>query len=555
MVIKTLPIPSTKPPVNSQLGSRRPLLHSQSLSCPPDHRRLPDATNLRDTCIITKNDLNRIYENLNRRQRDKDAVRQEMEEKKQMLERSAQITKDWPNTFAGEQERKLQRRKIREKEEEDRKQLLDLEEERLAAERRREYLDKAKQTRYYETDRVRTFHSSLILTEVLKEREAQIEMKKRMEQMRQTSDNDELKRFQEAQNEFDKTEREKLEKRAKERVDLAEYHQTQIRRRKTHYLQEKQRNQQEGDEYRRLADKSLLDFIESMRVKKLRQKETKNMYDKSMEQKRKVKQIEQQMDEEEEEDLRAYAQQKIKIARLRREKEIELEQQKQNTRDETIGYLGSLLKRAEADNETQIYRAQAEKEAKTYREEQEKYEKQQQMLESIEKHRLQTLKRREFEQGMEEREDTELRRRKAQTDHLFRLYQQEKERERAQNVQLLSKFQTKQAKDRKDHQRNLKENEVHEIELDKQMNEIERQQYQEYTGRVMSYLEENGRDIHPMKRTVAEEFKRFDDFSQGYKKTETPRNGQEEKKTDNHDRPSLNETKKRLGFQWEIPQK
>ena len=67
--------------------------------------------------------------------------------------------------------------------------------------------------------------------------------------------------------------------------------------------------------------------------------------------------------------------------------------QKQNTRDETIGYLGSLLKRAEADNESQIYRAQAEKAAKTYREEQEKYEKQQQMLDSIEKHRLQSVGR------------------------------------------------------------------------------------------------------------------------------------------------------------------
>lgn len=43
----------------------------------------------------------------------------------------------------------------------------------------------------------------------------QIEMKKRIEQMRQTSDNDELKRFQEAQDQFDKTEREKNEKRAK----------------------------------------------------------------------------------------------------------------------------------------------------------------------------------------------------------------------------------------------------------------------------------------------------------------------------------------------------
>jgi hypothetical protein len=51
-------------------------------------------------CIITKSDLNRIHENLNRRQRDKDAIQQELARKKELVERSAQITKHWSNTIA-----------------------------------------------------------------------------------------------------------------------------------------------------------------------------------------------------------------------------------------------------------------------------------------------------------------------------------------------------------------------------------------------------------------------------------------------------------------------
>ena len=51
-------------------------------------------------CIITKSDLNRIQENLNRRQREKDAIQQEITRKKELAERSAQITKHWPNTIA-----------------------------------------------------------------------------------------------------------------------------------------------------------------------------------------------------------------------------------------------------------------------------------------------------------------------------------------------------------------------------------------------------------------------------------------------------------------------
>jgi len=63
-------------------------------------RRLPDATDLRRMCILTKTDLNRIYENLDRRQRDKDAIEQEIARKKEVAERSAEMTKHWPNTIA-----------------------------------------------------------------------------------------------------------------------------------------------------------------------------------------------------------------------------------------------------------------------------------------------------------------------------------------------------------------------------------------------------------------------------------------------------------------------
>ncbi len=86
--------------------------------------------------------------------------------------------------------------------------------------------------------------------------------------------------------------------------------------------------------------------MEIERFRKLTQKDVKNMYDKSLEDRYKVKQIEKQMDEvrkkkktryfiiifnihiqEEDEELRIYAEAKKKIARLRREKEIQAHQQ------------------------------------------------------------------------------------------------------------------------------------------------------------------------------------------------------------------------------------
>lgn len=52
-----------------------------------------------------------------------------------------------------------------------------------------------------------------------------------------------------------------------------------------------------------------------------------------------------------------------------------------------------------------------------------------------------------------------------------------------------------------------------------------------------------------------DEIKRFDEYSQGYKKTETPPNTNGEKKPVNNNIKTLDETKKHLGFQWNIPDK
>jgi hypothetical protein len=47
--------------------------------------------------------------------------------------------------------------------------------------------------------------------------------------------------------------------------------------------------------------------------------------------------------------------------------------------------------------------------------------------------------------------------------------------------------------------------------------------------------------------------KRFDQYSLGYKKTETPPNTNGEKKPGNSNIKTLDETKKHMGFQWNTP--
>ncbi len=56
-------------------------------------------------------------------------------------------------------------------------------------------------------------------------------------------------------------------------------------------------------------------------------------------------------------------------------------------------------------------------------------------------------------------------------------------------------------------------------------------------------------------QVVTEEIKRFDQLNQGYKKSETSSNETGEKKPVNQNKKTLDETKKHLGFQWDIPNK
>jgi len=52
----------------------------------------------------------------------------------------------------------------------------------------------------------------------------------------------------------------------------------------------------------------------------------------------------------------------------------------------------------------------------------------------------------------------------------------------------------------------LKTSEIEEVQLDKHMNEIEKQQFQDYAGRVISYMEENGRNTYPLKKVYILDF-------------------------------------------------
>uniref|UniRef100_A0A8C0BEL4 CC173 protein n=1 Tax=Buteo japonicus TaxID=224669 RepID=A0A8C0BEL4_9AVES len=139
---------------------------------------LPNEVDLHQVMVLPKAEWERIQDNLDSTTREAARILAEKKEREEMHLRSKAAVKDWPNTIMGLAQRKLKAKKLREEREEEERKLLDLEEQRFQAAKRKEALDHAKTYLYYQNERVKGLHSALLLAEVLKERDAQVEFKK-----------------------------------------------------------------------------------------------------------------------------------------------------------------------------------------------------------------------------------------------------------------------------------------------------------------------------------------------------------------------------------------
>lgn len=173
--------------------------------------------------MITKNDLDRIHGHLNKRQANDDAYLEEKQRKQELYEKSRALTKNWNNTIEGSRRHKLQQKSIREEKLERERQAVDVEHAKVMAEERKKDLEKAKLLQYHETDKVKNFHSAMRLTEVLKEREAQIELKKLVDQLKQEQEQEILDKFNALQAQKDAESHHKSLKKQEETAKIREF--------------------------------------------------------------------------------------------------------------------------------------------------------------------------------------------------------------------------------------------------------------------------------------------------------------------------------------------
>lgn len=461
-----------------------------------------DQSNLNNILVITKNDLDRIHGHLNKNRSEIEACNEEAQRKKELHEKSLALTRNWNNTIEGSRRHKLQQKTIREAKNEAERQAVDIEFAKVMAVERKAALEQAKLKQYHETDKVKSFHSAMKLSEVLKEREAQIELKKLIDEIKLEQEREIAAQFQQIQSAKDIKEVEKYRKKQIEVDQLREFQKKQVQRKEEIKERHKEEVLHEGEIIAQLNEQYRFEKEQLQKIRKQQQKDLRGEYDRTLENKLRNQEAAAIIDEEENDEIRVYANAKKKMAIMKRQKELAILKEKEEQKERLISKIGVQLKEKDNDEDFRIAKDLAKKEAKEYNEEIRKNLKYEQDMHKIHLHRKETMQRKAEEKKQQEKEDEEFMKKKMETDLLYQMYEREKQNKRQQDMNDIQKNNSKLIKNRKEKAEKERFLEKEYIAKEMELMKHEDKQFEEYTTNVIGYMEKHGRNTYPMKKVV-----------------------------------------------------
>ncbi|XP_036175824.1 coiled-coil domain-containing protein 173 [Myotis myotis] len=460
---------------------------------------LPSKVDLRQVTIIPHNEWERIRDSIDGMTRKAACLRAERKAKKEMHLRSQEVVKHWARTYAGIKEQKLKAKKKRDEEIEAERQILDLEEAIYKQGERRKAIEHAKQYQFYQTERLKNFHSGLLLSRVMKERDAQIESQK----SRIKSDKKWEEQLKLNIEKALKEEQEKAGKQRRDRIALANDHLKQI---KEHEEEEERRRKSEENDAEEIKRQNALYEIEmrkKLEEKNKEIKERRKLFFEHMNDKNIIKAVEQQQQEEEDEKIRKFIKTKKRLIQMRKEKEAETHRLMEERRKRINNFLSEIIKQ-KLDNEDMILARNSEEvEAEWEKRERDKYEKNKAELKAIEEYRVFAMKNKAEEERQRKIEDKEHLLAVMKADQIF--YEHEKEKKRKSDKERLevqdahiqqmakNKFNAKQAK----------EDDLEYCRLTEELMAGKEKQFQDYAREVIKFESEStNKHIYPLVKSV-----------------------------------------------------
>ncbi|XP_075465237.1 cilia- and flagella- associated protein 210 [Ascaphus truei] len=457
---------------------------------------------LRQVRVLPKAEWERIQNNMNTLEKEAKKIYEEKKERETMYLHSKEVVKHWTNTIPGLRQKKLKAKQLREEKEEEEKQRIDIEEAKFQAEERREAIEKAKTKQYYHNDKVKNFHSALLLTEVMKEREAQIELKKKKMNLSDRQEKDGASKMQQEREESIFNDQKKALQRVTDRKNNAKDLLKQMEEHIHTAEVENIANQREGEEIRRLTRlyEWEMDKLAKMKIDEKREimmAHLAHVADRDF-----LRALEKQKQEADDDMIRLFILAKRKVAHLKKEKEEAIHRQTQEYRDKITDLLAEQMKQ-KMDNEDQcIAKAAANSEAKSIQESQEKEEKMKADIKAITEHRLAMRRRREDEEKEEKFKAIQALHDIKEADNFFIAQQKdkmgrvEKENKKMQTIliQQMAARKTGSLLEKEAEQDYAKQNET--------LLAKEEEHFQEYAKEVIDSVTKARRNPYPLKKAA-----------------------------------------------------
>ncbi|XP_050974507.1 cilia- and flagella- associated protein 210 [Labeo rohita] len=517
---------------------------------------------LRQMVVLSKSEWQRLQDSVDGINQHNRSVIAAAEQRKALHMRSKELVKHWSNTIAGQRQKKLEAKKIREAIEEEERKQIDIEEAKYQAQMRKEAIEKAKTQQYYQTDRVKGFHSALLLAEVLKEREAQIELKHMKQNASKDIDRDILAEMACREEQAIQQEQQKAIQRKQDQLTTAESLKQQIKDHDMKKEQERQEVKREAEEIERLRDLHLWEQSMNERKRQEEKRGAMKAHQNYLTNREMMKATEAQRQEEEEEKRKQLAKHKEKVMKMRKEKQEEMFRELQRHRETIIQKL-AVQKQQQISNEEEIIaKAVAEREAKQAREQREKEEKHAAMLNSIAAHRESMRKEQERKAEEEKQKALEMLNAKREADKIFIEKQElkaQKAREEGKTLQDI--YIQEMAEKRARHHRTKKDDKDFVVRNTALIVE-EENQFQNYAKQVIETAGKAGRNTYPLLKAAREGIGGglgpvFGGLRPSYlvhdeSGVQMPSyvSGTTQNIKELNENPDIQQSKKRLGFTW-----
>ncbi|XP_045414689.1 coiled-coil domain-containing protein 173 isoform X2 [Lemur catta] len=413
---------------------------------------------------------------------------------------SQEVVKHWTNTYAGMKEQKLEAKKKRDEEIEAERQVLDVEEEIYKQGERKKAIENAKQYQFYQTERVKNFHSGLLLSRVMKERDAQIEFQK----SKLKSDKKWEEQLKLNIEKAFKEEQEKAEKRHRERVALAKDHLKQIKEHEEEEERRKKQEEKDAEEIKRQNSLYEIEMRKKLEKKKEEIHESRRLFFEHMHDKNIIKAVEQQQQEEENEKIKKFIKAKKRLIQMGKEKEAETHRLMEERRERINNFLSELMKEKLDNEDLIIARDIAEAEAEWEKREGEKYEKNKAELKAIAEYRAIVRKNKEEEERQRKIEAKEQLLAVMKADQIFWEHEKEKKRKADKERREVQDFHIQQMAKNKVKAKEAKQVELAYCRLTEALAVEKEKEFQDYAREVIELESETNKYIYPLVKAVQE---------------------------------------------------